>query len=520
MSEPFYDPRDKPTPALLPHDKEAEQGVLGAIIQNNDALGKVEGFLTPEMFFSPSHRILYQTSLKLAQAGMPIDEVTLGHILKDENKLDQVGGFVYIAELVDVTPSASNVLVYASIVLEKWQERMVITAALDTAAAVRANHESAEVLADKLMQTVTEIRNANYTPTHIDLRQLIVEIGEELERPEDAGGRVWTYTSIDKVIPPLPCGDLTYLLSASGHGKSAFAFQVGFRNAYMDVPVLAFTLEMKAASIVKRQLASEMRINNQTFFNRKRPLNDQKIWDGFSDAGARIAGLEQRLFIEKPPGGITCERMRSVARTHVANNGVRLMIVDYLDLVQVPRTSKSGSEFSDQNYRSGFLKELATELDIAILCLAQVNTEGIRYAEKKHDEAVARAEAAKKNCSDILRAEEIYNRTLHDHDTGWENWHFDGSRKPLRDADDVLVLYDPDTKNKGMVWDADRDGPGKGGMRYTSKRVLLKSAKGRNGPGGLMWLTFEPWSTTYDRAHWEEFRKRNVQYGLHLDQPE
>src|SRR3990167_5265556 len=102
----------KPLPrgdALLPHDKEAEQGMLGAIIQNPAALSQVAGWILPEHFFSPGHRVLYEAMLALHEDQQPIDTITLGHELREHGKIEAAGGLTYIAELVDLTPAASSV---------------------------------------------------------------------------------------------------------------------------------------------------------------------------------------------------------------------------------------------------------------------------------------------------------------------------------------------------------------------------------------------------------------------------
>ena len=98
-----------PSAGMLPHDKDAEQGVLGAIIHNNEAFYQAAELLQPEHFFSPAHRELFKAMIGLTDQGDPIDEITLGNYLKSRNKLEQVGGLVSIPELVDLTPVTANV---------------------------------------------------------------------------------------------------------------------------------------------------------------------------------------------------------------------------------------------------------------------------------------------------------------------------------------------------------------------------------------------------------------------------
>ena len=134
------------TQSLLPHDKEAEQGVLGAVIHDNESVHAALEMLTAEMFFSPAHQYIFQAMTDLDERNEPIDEITLGNLLRAKNQLGQVGGLVYVAELVDLTPVASNVLYYAGIVREKHQLRSLIGAATEIASKGRESPDDVEGL--------------------------------------------------------------------------------------------------------------------------------------------------------------------------------------------------------------------------------------------------------------------------------------------------------------------------------------------------------------------------------------
>ncbi|MCZ6644754.1 MAG: replicative DNA helicase, partial [SAR324 cluster bacterium] len=173
--------------SLLPHDKEAEQGVLGAIIHNNDALNHAAEILQPEFFFSPAHRELFQAMINLADRQNPIDEITLGDALRSRNLLDQVGGLIYIAELVDLTPVASNVAVYAEIVRQKHQLRSLISAATDIANKGRDTPGDVGELLDQAQDIIIELANDAQVRSYAQLKDLLAANFEALEAAQDRG---------------------------------------------------------------------------------------------------------------------------------------------------------------------------------------------------------------------------------------------------------------------------------------------------------------------------------------------
>src|SRR3990167_1195667 len=223
----------KPPPrgdALLPHDKEAEQGMLGAIIQNPAALSQVAGWILPEHFFSPGHRAIYGAMLALHEDQEPIDTITLGHSLKERDELAGAGGLTYIAELVDLTPAAANVRVYAAIVAEMAQARAVIAAAMDLAEGIRA-HGKVDGQASRFNSRVEAALADSAMLASQTTRAALDEFMEWVQHGPAEDGLIRTFTALDKSIAYFEDGAVHCIAARPGVGKTTLLGQIAVDNA-------------------------------------------------------------------------------------------------------------------------------------------------------------------------------------------------------------------------------------------------------------------------------------------------
>ncbi|MCZ6730832.1 MAG: replicative DNA helicase, partial [SAR324 cluster bacterium] len=358
--------------SLLPHDKEAEQGVLGAIIHNNDALNHAAEILQPEFFFSPAHRELFQAMIDLADRQNPIDEITLGDALRSRNLLDQVGGLIYIAELVDLTPVASNVAVYAEIVRQKHQLRSLISAATDIANKGRDTPGDVGELLDQAQDIIIELANDAQVRSYAQLKDLLAANFEALEAAQDRGddltGLPSGFAELDKYTNGFQPSDLIIVAARPSMGKTSLAVNIAkYAATYSKLPAVVFSLEMSKEQLALRLLCSEASVDSQQV--RLGKLDDFE-WDKLAKAAGTLSNV--KLFIDESPE-LNPMGIKTVARRIQAEHGLGLIVVDYLQLMRSTRR-KDNREQEIADISRG-LKAIAKEFKVPVLACAQLNRE-------------------------------------------------------------------------------------------------------------------------------------------------
>ena len=288
--------------ALLPHDRMAEQAVLGAVILNNSALPKMADILRDEDFFSMSHRRIFSGMRDLYENEAPIDELTLSRWLEDQKLLEHTGGVDYLLELAEITPVAENAESYAEIVREKAQLRDIITTAHDIA---QQGQEGTESISDfiaesseKLRSIDSRYRDQSYHP----LKQILLSQFEVLEKlseePQAINGVPSGFTDLDNMTRGFQQSDLVILAARPSMGKTALAMNIGLNAATKrSVPVLIFSLEMPKEHIAMRLICSEASVSNK-----KMMIGDldQDDWDKLLEATSRM--MEAPLLIDDQSG--------------------------------------------------------------------------------------------------------------------------------------------------------------------------------------------------------------------------
>ncbi|MEE8435950.1 MAG: replicative DNA helicase [bacterium] len=359
-----------PSAGMLPHDKDAEQGVLGAIIHNNEAFYQAAELLQPEHFFSPAHRELFKAMIGLTEQGDPIDEITLGNYLKSRNKLEQVGGLVYIAELVDLTPVTANVLVYAEIVSEKHQLRLLIDTATEIANRGRESQEDVRGLIQEAENVFLNLATNTTRHHYSHLKDLLVSNFELLEsladRNEEYTGLPSGFMDLDNLTNGFQPSDLIILAARPSMGKTSFALNIAkYAVTLRKSTALVFSLEMSKEQLAMRLLCSDAGVDNQ----KVRTGNlDEFEWDKMASAAGQLS--EVRLFIDETPE-LTPLELKSIARRVQTEHGLGLIVLDYLQLMRAnSRTDNREQEVAEI---SRGLKAIAKELNVPVLACAQLN---------------------------------------------------------------------------------------------------------------------------------------------------
>ncbi|WWP00561.1 MAG: replicative DNA helicase [Candidatus Dasytiphilus stammeri] len=358
-----------------PHSIEAEQSVLGGLMLDNDRWDNVAEHIVARDFFSLHHRLIFGEMQRLIELRKPIDLITLAESLEQKGKLEEVGGFAYLAELSKNTPSAANICAYADIVRERAIVRDMISAANYIAEAGyhpqgRSSEDLLDIAESKVFQ-IAENRQKNSGPKTIDqiLESTISRIQTLYEVPNNGVTGISTgYHDLDKKTTGLQPSDLIIIAARPSMGKTTLAMNL-CENAAMiqDQPVLIFSLEMPSEQLMMRMLASLSRVDHTRIRTGK--LDDED-WAKISRSIGLL--LEKRNLYIDDSSSLTPTEVRSRARRIFReHNGLGLIMVDYLQLMRVPWLSTNRTLEISEISRA--LKALAKDLQVPVVALSQLN---------------------------------------------------------------------------------------------------------------------------------------------------
>lgn len=360
---------------LAPYDREAEIGVLGSILHNNDALIHAEEIVKPEFFFSPGNRRIFAEMLKMAARGEPIDEITLTSRL-GKTATEQVGGLMYIAEMVDLTPVASNVAVYADIVLRKWRARQAIEEAQRFITSIKAKGDlNGQV--EEFRRFLEPIVAAGLPARGVDSKTALIEFAEWMEREEPAA-KAKTYTKLDEYLYGIAPRKPTVIAARPGGGKTTLVAQCVIRNAQAGVPALFFSLEMDMIEIIGRAVSARTAIDGQKILHRQTKDLYDADWDRIAETSHHLSGLP--FWVVAPPRPLTTDQIESITRWHIEQHGVELVVIDHMRKIATGK----GSIYEQQTNRICDLANMAKALNVAVLVACQINREGDDEPLLKH----------------------------------------------------------------------------------------------------------------------------------------
>ena len=358
--------------AMLPNDKEAEQGVLGAVLHSNEALLQVSGVLEPESFFSPSHRDLFKGMQELAALRKPIDEITLAHHMRERQQLEQVGGIVYIAELGDMTPVTANVLAYAEIVHKQYALRRLIAACESLAQTGREGRMDYEALAIKGTELFDEILRGSPRLEAKHESQLVDAWVERASRREEDQVSVRTSTRLDGFLGRMSVSRPIVIAGRPGMGKTAISRQLcTFIARKSQLPALYLNLEMDEEELAERDMAAVSGLDGTRMRNPQMDLVDGDDWDKVLAAQQTLRSLSMWTFTPRAP--LTVQRIEAICRYNIHHHGIRAIFIDQLSKIAV--VGKMG-DFERQSARMAGVTRLVKKLRVPIVLACQVNRQG------------------------------------------------------------------------------------------------------------------------------------------------
>lgn len=367
---------------LPPHSVEAEQSVLGGLMLDAAAWDQVADRVVAEDFYRHDHKLIFEAIAGLIERSQPCDAVTLSGHLETQGVLDQVGGLSYLGSLARDTPSAANIRAYADIVRERGVLRQLITAgnAIVTAALEPEGREAREIV-DEAERSVFEIaeRGSRGKVGFVSVKSILPEVVNKIDEMYHSDGKMTGVSTgfkiLDEMTSGLNAGDLIIIAGRPSMGKTTFAVNIA-ENAALGSgkSVAIFSMEMSAESLTMRMISSLGRINQGNLRSGRLSEDD---WPRIDSAMTQLSAA--KIFIDETPA-LTPTEVRARARRLKRERGLDLIVVDYLQLMQVAGTKENRATEVSEISRS--LKALAKELKIPVIALSQLNR-GVEQRENK-----------------------------------------------------------------------------------------------------------------------------------------
>jgi replicative DNA helicase len=353
-----------------PQNIEAEQSLLGALLIDKEAILNIAEMLTPDHFYRvEQHGQIYNAIIQLFEKREPIDLVTVTERLKSNGVLDKIGGPAYLAELINMVPTAAHVESYARIIKDHAMRRYLIANA--TRFVEIGYDESREVhdIVEECEQSIFAISQNNLKRDFIQLKDAIAQSFDRLDELSKTSGKMrgvpTGFKDLDNKLAGLQDSNLIIFAARPGMGKTSFVLNLAQHAAVNEgLPVGIFSLEMSQEELVDRLLVAQADIDA---WKLKTGRLDEKDYDKLSHAMGQLA--EAPIFIDDTPG-ITISELRTKARRLQMEHGLKLIVVDYLQLIHGRNIENRVQEVTEI---SQALKNLARELKVPVLSCAQLS---------------------------------------------------------------------------------------------------------------------------------------------------
>ncbi|WP_266156815.1 replicative DNA helicase [Dyella silvatica] len=399
---------------IPPHSIDAEQAVLGGLMLAPDALDKVADKLGEQDFYRKDHRLIWRAITELANKGMPCDAVTLGDWFDANGLAEMVGGASYLIELANATPSAANIVAYADIVREKSILRQLIDAGTETTEdGYRPEGKSVQEVLESAEQRVFKIAEsgARGKKDSTSIRDAVKDAFRLLsERYENRGqltGISTGFSDLDELTSGLQPSDLIIVAARPSMGKTAFSVNIAESAALRGKKaVVIFSMEMSASQLAFRMISSIGRIHQQHLRNGDLEEED---WPRVTNAIAILS--DAKIFIDDTPSLSPVEMRSRARRLHREHGGLGLIVIDYLQLMQVPGNKENRATEISEISRS--LKGLAKELNVPVIALSQLNRSLEQRADKRPMMSDLRESGAIEQDADVIMfiyRDEYYNK--------------------------------------------------------------------------------------------------------------
>ncbi len=356
---------------VQPQAVDLERVVLGALMVDSDAFSMVSEILKPETFYEPRHQKIYEAIRNMNMDERPVDIMTLVDELTKMGQIDKVGGADYLMEISSSVASAAHIEYHAHILAQKYMARQLIHYAGDIE--TQAFDESVDV--DELMQhaegELFTLSQNNMKQDYTQVAPVVKNAVEILQRAaSNKGGLTGIptgYSGMDEITSGWQASDLVIIAGRPAMGKTSFALSIA-KNVAVDygIPVGFFSLEMNNVQLVNRLISNVCEISGHKILNGQLDPSD---WERLDKTIARLS--DAPIYVDDTPG-LSVFELRTKARRLVREKGVKLIMIDYLQLMNA-NGMKFGSRQEEVSTISRSLKGLAKELNIPVLALSQLS---------------------------------------------------------------------------------------------------------------------------------------------------
>lgn len=442
---------------VLPHSVEAEQSVIGSMIMNREAIVIASEFITGDDFYQRQYKAVFEAMLELYNEGKPVDLITLQNRLKEKDVPPEVSSLEYFRELLANVPTSANVKYYATIVSEKSTLRKLIKTTEEIENMCYLGKNNLEEILEDTEKNIFNLLQKRNTSDYVPIKDIVINALEKIEMASKTKGTVTGiatgFIDLDYKTSGMQPSDLILIAARPSMGKTAFVLNIAQYVAFRsNLTTAVFSLEMSKEQLVNRLFSLESKVDSQQL--RTGRLNDSD-WEKLIE-GAGVIG-NSKLIIDDTPG-ISISELRSKCRKYKLEHDLKLIIIDYLQLMSGSTGRGSDSRQQEISDISRSLKALARELSVPVIALSQLS----RAVEQRPDH--------RPMLSDLRESGAIE-----------------------QDADVVMFIYredyyDKDTENKGI------------------SEIII--AKQRNGPIGTVNLVWLPDYTKF--ANMEPDRKNNM----------
>ena len=356
---------------IPPQAIDLEEVVLGAMMIDKRGVDEVIDILHPDVFYKKEHQQIFEAIFNLFKEGLPIDLLTVSSRLKKEKSLELVGGDYYLIQLTQKVSSSAHIEFHARIIIQKFIQRSLIK--ISTEIIEDSYDEGTDVfdLLDTAESKLYEITQGNIKKSTISAQDLVIEAKkkiEEIANKEGMSGIPSGFSKLDKLTSGWQPSDLIIIAARPGMGKTAFSLSMA-RNIAVEhnIPVAFFSLEMSSLQLITRLISSETTLSSEKL----RTGNLEKHeWEQLN---VKVKGLEKApLFIDDTPS-LSIFDLRAKARRLASQHGIKLIMVDYLQLMTAGGNSKGGNREQEISTISRNLKALAKELNIPVIALSQLS---------------------------------------------------------------------------------------------------------------------------------------------------
>ena len=434
---------------VLPHSIEAEQSVIGSMIIDREAIVVASEIVTGDDFYNKQYGVVFETMVELNESGRPVDMVTLQDKLKEKDVPSEVSSLEFVRDIITAVPTSANIRHYANIVAEKSILRKMISLNEEIENLCYSGKESMEFILEDAEKRIFDLVQKRNSGEFVPIRQVVMNALKKIEAASKSTGRVTGvatgFYDLDFKTSGMQPADLVLIAARPSMGKTAFVLNIAQHVAFrLNETVAIFSLEMSKEQLVNRMFSLESNVDAQNL--RNGTLSDAE-WEKLIESAGVIG--KSNLIIDDT-AGISISELRSKCRKFKLEHNLKMIIIDYLQLMSGSGRSESRQQEISEISRS--LKSLARELNVPVLALSQLS----RAVEQRPDK--------RPMMSDLRESGAIE-----------------------QDADVIMFIYRDDYYNK----DSEKKG--------ISEIIIGKQ---RNGPIGTVELVWLPEYTKFaNKAH-------------------